>query len=333
MDFYQDAIEFLDKAWSRLAPYHSLLKPLSIDHICYRTTSAAYYEQAKRYFGSLGVELIESMIGGRPIATYKLHLPILFNGFQIELVEVPAPKASKPTQEGLEHFEFVIPYDLNWVRENFKSEKISEKGASKLLNPEIEVSFEDFAIKFHHKSLEEVIAIEKHPTLCDLIDELGLLTQLSEFTPLISGTIPLQIAHEESDLDLLCQSSDLEAFEKLCHKNWGTQKDFRVERIQTNGLETSVINFKASGLPIEIFCQNKCVFEQNANRHYYAESKLIKLLGNQFKMDLAELKKRGVKTEPAIGELLKIKSPYEELLNLALESEEQLVAKFAPYSS
>ncbi len=333
MNFQAEAHHFLESSWKRLSRYHKELKPLSIDHLCYRTTSPTHYEQTKRYFGELGIELIESMIAGRPIATFKLHEPIHFRGFQIDLVEVPAPKEGKATKDGLEHFEFVIPYHFDWVRELFKNEKISEKGTAKQLNPEIEVSFEDFAIKFHHKSLEEVIAIEKHPKLCDLIDSLGLFSELSQYCPLISGTIPLQIHHEHSDLDILCQASDLDSFERTCTKSWGEMNSFRIHRAKYNNKESSIVNFSAQGLEIEIFCQDQSVFTQNANRHYYAESKLLKILGKKFRREISELKKSGVKTEPAFGELLGLNSPYEELLKLALLSEEELAQKFKDYSS
>lgn len=332
MDFYQEANDFLERAWSRLNPYHNGLANLSIDHLCYRTTTLTHYEQVKRFFGELGIELIESMIGGRPIATYKLHRPIHFRGFQIELVEVPAPKENKPSVAGLEHFEFVIPYSFAWVREIFSAEKISEKGASKLLNPEIEVTFEDFAIKFHHKSLEEVIAIEKHPKLCDLIDRYGLLINIKEFTPLISGTIPLQINTDDSDLDLLCQSADLKHFEEICQQHWGNLPSYRCHRALFQNLESSVVDFTVEGLKVEIFCQDEEVFKQNANRHYYAQSKLLKLLGPKFRSDVKKLRAKGLKTEPAFGELLGLNSPYEELLQISLESEGNLAKRFGTYS-
>lgn len=333
MNFYQEAIDFLEQAWKRLSPYQGELSKLSIDHLCYRTTSLTHYEQAKRFFGELGIELIESMIGGRPIATYKLHRPVVFHGFQIDLVEVPAPKESKPTLAGLEHLEFVIPYSFDWVREVFAGERLSEKGASKLLNPEIEVGFENFAIKFHHKSLEEVIAIEKHPKLCDLIDRYGLLKNLKEFTPLISGTIPLQIDTHNSDLDLLCCAKELSRFEEICQQHWGTLPDYRCHRARFQELESSVINFTVEGLKVEIFCQDQEVYKQNANRQYYIESKLLKILGPKFRADIKKLKDQGLKTEPAFGELLGLSSPYEELLELCFESEAELTKRFVSYSS
>ena len=56
------------------------------DHICYRCTSVAEYRSvcallAEPHVGQL---LIESMIGGRPIATFLLTKPMLFRNLTID---------------------------------------------------------------------------------------------------------------------------------------------------------------------------------------------------------------------------------------------------------
>jgi predicted metalloenzyme YecM len=57
--------------------------------------------------------LIESMVGGRPIATYKLHQAIpLINGKVIDVLEVPSPKKGSFYKRGLEHIEIVVPFEL-----------------------------------------------------------------------------------------------------------------------------------------------------------------------------------------------------------------------------
>ena len=142
------ALTFLHSAFKTLAPYEELLSSLSIDHLCFRTESLADYEKAKNYFSTHGSLLIESMIGGRPIATYQLTKPILFKNYFIDLIEVPAPKAGKIAKRGFEHTEFVIPHSFEWVAKHFSNESISNRGATKTLNPEIEVAFKDFAVKF-----------------------------------------------------------------------------------------------------------------------------------------------------------------------------------------
>jgi len=66
--------------------------------------------------------------------------------------------------------------------------------------------------------------------------------------------------------------------------------------------------------PIEIFAQNKPTIEQNAYRHMIAEYKILQEKGEEFKEKIIDLKKKGIKTEPAFGMLLGLENPYEDLL-------------------
>ena len=57
--------------------------------------------------------LVESDIGGRPIATFKLTTPIEVRSRDggtrfVDVVEIPSPKDGSPYGAGLEHVEFVV---------------------------------------------------------------------------------------------------------------------------------------------------------------------------------------------------------------------------------
>ena len=56
----------------------------------------------------MGQLLIESMIGGRPIATFLLTKPMLFRNLTIRCIEVPCPKPGRPYKSGWEHVEFAL---------------------------------------------------------------------------------------------------------------------------------------------------------------------------------------------------------------------------------
>jgi hypothetical protein len=45
-----------------------------------------------------------------------------------------------------------------------------------------------------------------------------------------------------------------------------------------------------------------------------AEYKILQEEGEEFKQKIIELKKQGIKTEPAFGILLGLENPYEDLL-------------------
>lgn len=157
----ENAQYFLDKVFKEIQSAQIDLKNWEIDHICYRTTSEENYLESKKYFAQLGELLIESEVGGRQIATYKLKKPIKYKNFSIPLVEVPAPKKGKLTPEGFEHIEVVIDCSFDEILAKYSHCNFDKKGMQKDLNPELEIEFKDCAIKFHHQSLEEVIKIEK----------------------------------------------------------------------------------------------------------------------------------------------------------------------------
>ena len=153
--------EFLDRVFTQIEKALINLHSWEIDHICYRTSSLLNYEDAKKYFSKLGILLIEGDVNGRPIATYKLSNPISYKNYIIPLIEVPAPKSGKETPEGFEHIEIVIDVPFDEILDMYPHCQFEKKGLSKKLNPELEIEFEDCAIKFHHLSLEKVIEIEK----------------------------------------------------------------------------------------------------------------------------------------------------------------------------
>ena len=110
-----------------------------LDHICYRCASVAQYRSLCAAlvprFGTLAGEgtntnqmikmsaasselnrlpmhlrlllfrmwiTMLDMIGGRPIATVRLHEPIVHHGFTVKCIEVPCPKAGRHYAAGLE---------------------------------------------------------------------------------------------------------------------------------------------------------------------------------------------------------------------------------------
>ena len=160
-DLMKKSQDFLEKVFFNIHTHQIDVKNWPIDHLCYRTSSFDNYQYVKDQFQKWGELLIESHVNGRPISTYKLTEPILFQGYIIPLVEVPCPKLDKETREGFEHIEFVIDCSFAEIQKNNPHCQFETKGMQKKLNPDLEIEFTDCAIKFHHQSLEEIINIEK----------------------------------------------------------------------------------------------------------------------------------------------------------------------------
>ena len=157
---------------------------LFADHVCYRTDNMEQYaELVEALRGSDAFRLlIESEIGGRPIATFKLTRALISDNHPITVIEIPSPKKGSPYPAGLEHVEFVIGSNdedsslsplnskvhqsafASWM-EKYPAVDWNTKAKDKECNPDISTKMElsDFgtiSVKFHLMSLEKVIRFE-----------------------------------------------------------------------------------------------------------------------------------------------------------------------------
>lgn len=71
-----------------------------VDHLCYRAASLPEYLALKETLARHGVLLVEGMIGGRPIATYRLHQPVCWQQVTVPCIELAAPRRAAPIRQG-----------------------------------------------------------------------------------------------------------------------------------------------------------------------------------------------------------------------------------------
>lgn len=158
------------------------VSPYFLDHCCYRCETMLEYNSFKSELSFVSQLLTESVIGGRPIATFKLHVPVAVNdrgqlqssatsltesneplelsSRQVQFIELASPKPGSPYPSGLEHVEFVIDSSLDEFRAKHQNHKWDTKGMEKKTNQDIRLNFNGFSVKFHLDSLENVIALE-----------------------------------------------------------------------------------------------------------------------------------------------------------------------------
>ncbi|AUN99533.1 DUF4269 domain-containing protein [Bacteriovorax stolpii] len=157
------------------------------------------------------------------------------------------------------------------------------------------------------------------------LSSLKIFELLNSYSPILTGTIPIDIDLPESDLDIICSSSDLTAFAAQVKVHFGDCQRFKQSLSEINNEESVVTNFFAEGFDLEIFCQNKSTDKQNAYLHMLAEAKVIAIGGEAFKKQARLLKTKGIKTEPAFAQLLSLPGdPYQAVLDLNHLSEEKL---------
>jgi predicted adenylyl cyclase CyaB len=158
----REACKFLESLKPSLISTNIDFEGLNLDHLCYRVTSKEEYLWFFENFKNIGKLLVESSVGGRQIATFKLQAPIVWNDLKIDVIELPEPKSVNKYATGFEHAEFVISDDFQIFMKKYSHLDFELDAISKKINPDIRLSFDTGeSIKFHHQSLESVIEYEK----------------------------------------------------------------------------------------------------------------------------------------------------------------------------
>lgn len=91
-DVVGDPAPFLDRIFAGLASVGINVDRYQLDHMCYRVETNDEYEVVKKRFeGELESKLlVENIISGRMIATYKIKTPYEYKGRMIDVIELPS---------------------------------------------------------------------------------------------------------------------------------------------------------------------------------------------------------------------------------------------------
>lgn len=152
---------FLDALFAALETHHIDVSGSYLDHLCYRVADTEGFEAMRTRLATTGALLGETRVQGRPIATYRLHVPMVHHHRRIEVIELPAPKPGSPYPEGFEHAEFVVDEDLSALTRRYPHLPWDLSGLAKTVNADVRLRFGPIAVKFHRHSLAEVIAAER----------------------------------------------------------------------------------------------------------------------------------------------------------------------------
>jgi predicted metalloenzyme YecM len=318
-DTIQDTANlFLENLFSQLNSHQiSLEKHWQIDHLCFRTSSLKKYEHYKVEFATIGTLLVESEVNGRPISTFKLNQALHFKDWVIDLIELPAPKAEKPSEDGFEHAEVVCDVPFEEIQKRFAGNTFSTKGVKKLINPEIEIELKKCAIKFHHSSLESVINLEKNDKVMAILRTCGVLEKLNKHHPLIAGAYPLAIDSENAEINILVSSSSLENLKQELQKDFSEFTGFRIHESTIQNSKSLIANFFFDGIKFEIAAQNAPAIRQVAYLQFLAQEKLLKLGSPHFRDIVKKNHRGGAKIDLAFSRALALSGDaYEQMVAL-----------------
>jgi hypothetical protein len=157
------------------------------------------------------------------------------------------------------------------------------------------------------------------------ITRLSIMQLLKPYQPTLTGTIPLRLNIQDSDLDIICEVKDFKLFQEILTRHFAHHKGFVVNQYDINQIPSLVSNFDYNQFPIEVFAQPVKVTEQNAYRHLIAEYNLLTIGGEPARKRILSLKQSGMKTEPAFAHYFGINGdPYQRMRELSYMNPEEL---------
>lgn len=157
VDILPSPSSFLDTVFKGLSDLAVDVDSFDLDHFCYRVETTERYLELKQDLISIGTQLSEKEIGGRPILVVQPDQPYSWKGRNIKLLELPAPKTSSPYEEGWEHIELVIDTDILQFKQTYDHLDWDIKGLSKDVNRDIRLQLGYKSVKFHEYPLDYVI--------------------------------------------------------------------------------------------------------------------------------------------------------------------------------
>ena len=147
------------------------------------------------------------------------------------------------------------------------------------------------------------------------ISNLGIMDNLSEYNPILCGTVPIEIDIAGSDLDIIMKVVDFLEYEKRVATLYGDKENFNIKKLFIREASVIKVNFIFSGFEFELFAQHQPVKEQYAYLHMIIEDYLMKQFPD-IRAEVIQLKIQGLKTEPAFCKVLGLEGdPFESLLN------------------
>ena len=272
--FTKEGEAFLTRLLQDMAAVGFPVQGLKSDHLCFRVQHMAEYEFYKSVLLKHSQLLTEAMVNGRPICTFKLVEAFQTDSHKVPLVELPAPKPGANYITGFEHAEFVIGESFDLFSARYPHLQFVHSG-KKSLNPELCVKLPSGQVKFHHHSLETVIAVEA-AELKDLIFDLdGTLIESREAIyeinrVVFSEALEREVSEEEAKRNFHPEFSKLfEVFQVSCPvkqkhalARWGEVSD-RFKFDLFDGMKNLLSRLHASGYRLHLWTARD---EQSARR-------------------------------------------------------------------
>ncbi|CAH0347316.1 hypothetical protein BCI9360_03709 [Bacillus sp. CECT 9360] len=80
-----------------------------------------------------------------------------------------------------------------------------------------------------------------------VINSLGIMNELSMYTPVLCGTLSIEVDVEGSDLDIIMEVADFNQFEKRVRTLYEDKQNFKIKRLTIRDLPVIKANFIFEG--------------------------------------------------------------------------------------
>lgn len=156
------------------------------------------------------------------------------------------------------------------------------------------------------------------------LEEWKILKSLHGFKPTLAGTIPLDIDTETSDVDILVKFNVPAHLQKICYAKFRNFPNYTFSEKTMDLRVTLICRFETKKFRYEIFGQSLEPTEQYAWIHMMVENRFLKLADPSFREEIRNLKRQGIKTEPAFCKVLDLKGdPYKTMIQWNQKTEDQ----------
>lgn len=156
------------------------------------------------------------------------------------------------------------------------------------------------------------------------LEHMRILQVLRAFDPRVAGTLPLGVAVETSDIDIVCHVTDQSLLIDTIWNEFSHMEEFSIQQ-WVHGVCPIIASFRGEGWEFEIFASTDPVDRQAGWRHFCIEARLLELGGATFRDRVMALRRSGLKTEPAFAAALGLGGdPYNALLDLETCSDDEL---------
>jgi len=156
---------------------------------------------------------------------------------------------------------------------------------------------------------------EKQRRAHQVLTSHSVFENLHGFEPLLTGTVPINIDIEKSDLDIICHWKSKNLFIETLIENFAHHPGFLLTEKKIAGHETIIATFQIDQFEIEIFGQNRPTKQQEGYRHMMIEHKVLSNNDETFRQKIIHLKKSGLTTEQAFAKQLDLAGdPYQALM-------------------